>query len=124
MIPIVAIVGGFYSTVMVSDTYQTELRYRKSGADAEQALGAIRVVKAFGQEDRETREFNKHLKRSNRTIGTQAIMKGLASGLIETMSYLLTAICMYIGSVFVREGVQNDNVDRQYRIGDANSIFY
>ena len=124
MIPIILITGGLYTTIMVSDTYQTELRYRKSGADAEQALGAIKVVKAFGQEDRETREFNKHLKRSNRTIGTQAIMKGLASGLIETMSYLLTAICMYIGSVFVREEVQNDNVDRQYRIGDANSIFY
>ena len=108
---------------MVNDTYQTELRYRKSGADAEQALGAIKVVKAFGQEERETKNFNKHLKRGNRTSGRQAIMKGFASGMLETMVYTMTTLCHYIGAVFVREGVQNDNVDRQYRMGDVNSIF-
>ena len=124
MIPIVAIVGGFYSTVMVSDTYQTELRYRKSGADAEQALGAIRVVKAFGQEDRETREFNKNLKRSNRTAGTQAIMKGFASGMLETLTYTLTVLCLFIGSTMVREGVENNNANRNYRMGDVDGCFY
>ena len=89
--------GGFYTTIMVKDAYQTELRYRKSGADSEQALGAIKVVKAFGQENRETKNFNKNLKRGNRTSCRQAVMKGLASGLLETMTYLMTAMLLYIG---------------------------
>ena len=123
MFPVIAVIGGFYTTVMVSDAYKTELRYRKSGAYAEQALGSIKVVKAFGQEVRETKDYNKHLNRGNRTAGKQAVMKGLASGLLETLTYILTVISLFIGATFVREGVDNDNVGREYRMGDIFGCF-
>lgn len=123
MFPVIVVIGGFYTTVMVSDAMKTELRYRKSGAQAEQAIGAIKVVKAFGQEEREIKDYNYHLRKGNATATSQAVLKGLACGLLETLSYILTFISVFIGATFCREGVYNDNVDRDYRMGDVFGIF-
>jgi len=35
--------------------------YARSGGEAEQALNAIRIVKAFGQESHEASKFKRHL---------------------------------------------------------------
>jgi len=123
MFPIFIVIGGFYTTIMVRDAYQTELRYRKSGALAEQAIGSIKVVKAFGQEDRETKAYNRHLYSREASGRQQAILKGLASGLLETLTYILTLISLFIGATFVRESVYNDNVSRDYRMGDIFGCF-
>ena len=123
MFPVLVVIGGFYTTIMVGDAQKTELRYRKSGAYAEQAIGSIKVVKAFGQEERETKDYNKHLNTGNKTASKQASMKGLASGLLETLTYILTFISLFIGATFCREGVYNDNVSRDYRMGDIFGVF-
>lgn len=123
MFPVFIVIGGFYTTIMVGDAYKTEVRYRKSGAFAEQAIGAIKVVKAFGQEERETALYNKHLDGSAGSAETQALLKGLASGFLETLTYILTVISLFIGSIFVRENLRNDNVSREYRMGDIFGCF-
>jgi len=118
------VIGGFYANIVVREAYQTELRYRKSGAIAEQALGSIKVVKAFGQEDRETKNYNRHLYSREASGRNQAILRGLSMGLLDILQYLWTFVNMLIGAIFVREAVYNDNVDRDYRMGDTYGCFY
>jgi len=123
MIPILLTIGGIFNTIMVRDAYKNELRYCKSNSNAEQALTSIRVVKAFNQEDKETKIYNKHLTHSKASETQQALLKGFGIGLIETFLYLVAFINTLIGCTFVRQNVYNDNVDRDYRIGDVYGIY-
>ena len=59
------------------------MRYQKSGAYAEQTLGTIQVVKAFGQKKAEIDLYNIELNKTSASGKIQAILVGFANGLIE-----------------------------------------
>ena len=112
------VAGGFYASIMINDTQATEINYSKCNAHAEETLGAVKVVKAFGQESKEVIEFNDRLDSGHHSATTQAIKKGFGAGLIESILYLSAAIGYSIGGVFINEDVNNFNTDREYRMGD------
>lgn len=63
---------------------ETEKAFEKGGADAEEALHAIRVVKAFGQESLEIEKFDYHLKERTSADKKQSIFYGLIKALLVT----------------------------------------
>ena len=105
VIPLFIIVGLIYGVIMMRDSYHSEMRYQKSGAHAEQALSAIKVVKAFGQEKSEIDSYNYELDKTSASGKIQAILVGFANGLIELLIYFLTAFSLFVGAMFVKERV-------------------
>lgn len=101
------------------DVYQAELRYQKSGSFAEQALSSIKVVKAFGQENKEVQIYNEQLDKQKHSGKFQAVLLGFSVGVLEIVVYLLTLFCLLVGSLFVIERVYNDNPGRDYTMGDV-----
>lgn len=81
--------------------------YGQSAGYADQALNAIRVVVAFGQEQKEVKNYSKYLHRA-RTEGMKMhcqnaiAMAALFSSIFGTYAY-----SFYLGSVWVGNSIQN-----------------
>jgi len=62
----IAIIVCFYQLNIISKAEKREREeFEMSGNDAEQAINAIRVVKAYGQESSEIARFESHLTSGN-----------------------------------------------------------
>jgi ABC-type multidrug transport system fused ATPase/permease subunit len=75
--------------------------FKESGAASEQAISAIKVVKAFGQEEHEIKRFEKHLMKSSINITKQAWLFALSKALMESMFYIVSIFSLSIGGIFV-----------------------
>ena len=82
-----------------------EAVFIKSGASAEEAIRAIKVVKAFGQEQDEVYRFEKHLSKYDHKATKQAWLYGAAKGALESALYLVPAYGLLIGGIFVASEV-------------------
>ena len=97
---------------------EIEKAYEKSGADAEQALMSIRVVKAFGQESAEIQKYTYHLNKTDKNVNKFSFLFGVTWGLVDSMTYIIQAYSLLIGGFFIAGSVTNRNVDRIYNMSD------
>jgi len=82
------------------------------------------VVAAFGQEEKETRNYYKYLHRA-RTAGIKTHCRGSMSMAMFFASIFGTyAYSFYIGSVFIYRGVNNTTYNRIYSAGDILACFF
>jgi ATP-binding cassette, subfamily B, bacterial len=83
-----------------------ELKRLESGAMGvvQEVLGNLRVVKAFGQEDRETSRFRARSRESARSRVRLALAENVFGGLIGMTTALGTALTLVIGITHVRSG--------------------
>lgn len=66
-ITIFAVPGGIFQSYIDERTEASEKEiFNLSGSDSQQALSSIKVVKAFGQENKEIARFQRHLEADNR----------------------------------------------------------
>jgi len=70
----------------------------------QEVLGNLRVVKAFGQEDRETSRFRARSRESARSRVRLALVENVFGGLIGMTTALGTALTLVIGITHVRSG--------------------
>ena len=73
-------------------------------AVVQEVLGNLRVVKAFGQEDRETSRFRARSRESARARIRLALVENVFGGLIGMTTALGTALTLVIGITHVRSG--------------------
>ena len=104
-IPYTLAVGGFQNYTIEKETDQDEIIYKKSGADAEQSLGSIKIVKAFGREAEEEHKYIKHLEVNEEIQNSYSKRYGLSFGLVETLRYLLPCYFFLIGGIFIVDQV-------------------
>jgi ATP-binding cassette subfamily B protein len=71
----------------------------------QETLGALRVVKAFGQEDRQTGEFVRQAGEGVRAKVRLAAVEGVAGVLVGLTTGLGMALVVYVGVSHVRDGV-------------------
>jgi ATP-binding cassette subfamily B protein len=83
-----------------------EVKRLESGAMGvvQEVLGNLRVVKAFGQEDRETSRFRARSRESARSRVRMALVENVFGGLIGMTTALGTALTLVIGITHVRSG--------------------
>jgi len=99
--------GAFQSyAISKGDTIEDWI-FIKSGASAEQALTAIKVVKAFGQEQHEVYNFERHLSKYDHIATKQAWLYGVGKGVLESSLYLASAYGFFIGGIFVASEVSD-----------------
>ena len=99
--------GAFIETSFAKWQAIGEEAYLKGGIQAEESLNAIKVVKAFGQEDKCTRDFDSHLEKKHDKIMGMAWLYGSAFGALETLSYVSISYPLLIGAFFISEEVSH-----------------
>lgn len=95
--------------------------YGQSAGYAEQALNAIRVVQAFGQEETEIRNYDRHLNKA-RTIGLKThIRSATALGSFTFVLFAFYSYGFYVGSWLITKQIYNENAGATYISGDILS---
>lgn len=98
--------------------------YGQSAGYADQALNAIRVVVAYGQEEKEVKNYAKYLARA-RAAGIKTHCKGaLTMALFFASIFGTYAYAFYLGSVWIYHDFHNDTFGRVYTAGDILSCFF
>ncbi|XP_070326213.1 phosphatidylcholine translocator ABCB4 isoform X2 [Odocoileus virginianus] len=90
--------------------------YAKAGAVAEEALGAIRTVIAFGGQKRELERYQKHLENAKRIGIKKAISASISMGTAFLLIYASYALAFWYGSTLV--------IAKEYTIGNAITVFF
>ena len=112
--PFILVTSYLLTMVMQQGYFDNLAAYSKSGGYAEQALNAIRIVAAYGQESRELDNYCKHLDTA-RTAGLKTFAKSAASyALFTFVMFACYSYNFYFGGIFVRDNVQNDIRGRSY----------
>lgn len=97
--------GGFQGAILDEHETQDERAYSRGGGDAEQALRAVKVVKAFGMEEHENKKFESHLEERKKYTKDHAFRYGISFGLIETITYWCQSYAFLIGGFFIADQV-------------------
>lgn len=98
--------------------------YGQSAGYADQALNAIRVVAAYGQEEKEVRNYTKYLERA-RVAGVKTHCQGaFAMSLFFASIFGTYAYSFYLGSVWIYYDIWNNTYSRTYSAGDILCCFF
>uniref|UniRef100_A0A8D0WUE8 Phosphatidylcholine translocator ABCB4 n=1 Tax=Sus scrofa TaxID=9823 RepID=A0A8D0WUE8_PIG len=90
--------------------------YAKAGAVAEEALGAIRTVIAFGGQSKELERYQKHLENAKKIGIKKAISANISMGIAFLLIYASYALAFWYGSTLV--------ISKEYTIGNAMTVFF
>lgn len=98
--------------------------YAKCDGLANQALGNIKVVAAFGQEEREIKKYEENLIKARKSGIKNHCQSAANLGFFLSLNFFQNAFAFYIGSWFVQEKVLNENTGKPYTTGDILTCFY
>lgn len=122
--PVIGVCGYAYNLSMTAGSSKNLVAYSQSAGYAEQAMSAIRVVIAFGQENTEVQNYTKYLERARvASIKNHRIVAICVGGMYWCI-YCLYSYAFWIGSLFVEEQVHNDNMNKPYSAGDVIGCFF
>lgn len=124
MFPALGISGALFAQVMASGTAGSLKAYAQSAGYAEQALSAIRVVAANGQERTEIRLYNKFLDRVKESSMKNHFKGAVSFSLVWFSMYSAYSYALYVGSWFIENEIKNALFDRVYNSGDILLIFF
>jgi ABC-type multidrug transport system fused ATPase/permease subunit len=115
---------GFLIFVLTMGYKKGERAFKASSVKAEQALGNIKIVSAYGQEHLEEERFVQHLQEAKETSIRFHFISALGYALNNSAFLLLMSLMLFLGGIFVVENVHNDVRGRNYTGGDVISIFF
>lgn len=122
--PFMMTITSFLGKVMQGGFKENMKAYGQSAGYAEQALNAIRVVAAYGQEEKELKNYERYLDRA-RKAGVKTHCRGsLAVALFFSVMFSSYAYSFYIGSVWIEHDIINSTYNRPYRAGEVLSCFF
>ncbi|XP_021353533.1 multidrug resistance protein 1-like isoform X2 [Mizuhopecten yessoensis] len=101
--PLLGVAAGAMSKIMASMSSKELSAYAKAGAVAEEVLGSVRTVVAFGGERKECQRYNKHLKEA-RDIGVKkSLGNGLSFGVTYMLIFLTDSLGFWYGAKLTRD---------------------
>ncbi|KAL5007420.1 hypothetical protein ScPMuIL_016226 [Solemya velum] len=115
--PLLVASGGIMTKLMASFTEKELKAYSRAGAIAEEVLGAIRTVVAFGGQEKECKRYNKNLTEARNLGMKKGITNGVSMGIIWFAEYSSYALGFWYGGKLVREA-------EGYSIGDVLIVFF
>jgi ABC-type multidrug transport system fused ATPase/permease subunit len=99
------IIGGAQNIVIQKLTKKNEEAYLKGGADAEQSLSSIKIVKAYNQEALELDKFRTHLGAKDEEMLKGSYVYGLTQGLIAAIFQICRAYSFIVATALVLNNV-------------------
>lgn len=122
--PLLGLSTALMGKVLAQGSQETMKAYGQSAGYADQALNAIRVVVAYGQEEKEVKNYSKYLDRA-RKAGIKTHCRGAFTMALFFASIFGTyAYAFYMGSVWIYNDIYNDTFERTYTAGDILSCFF
>ncbi|XP_023591819.1 phosphatidylcholine translocator ABCB4 [Trichechus manatus latirostris] len=114
--PILGLSAAVWAKILSTFTDKELAAYAKAGAVAEEALGAIRTVIAFGGQNKELERYQKHLENAKEIGIKKAISANISLGIAFLLIYASYALAFWYGSTLV--------ISREYTIGNAMTVFF
>lgn len=105
VVPVLLVLSGAVRRRLRAQARQLKRLDASVLAVIQETLGALRVVKAFGQEDRQSRQFARQAGAGLRAKVRLALVEGAAGVLVGLTTALGMALVVYVGVSHVREGV-------------------
>uniref|UniRef100_A0A8C9CK48 Phosphatidylcholine translocator ABCB4 n=1 Tax=Phocoena sinus TaxID=42100 RepID=A0A8C9CK48_PHOSS len=112
--PILGLSTAVWAKVSFSD--KELAAYAKAGAVAEEALGAIKTVIAFGGQNRELKRYQKHLENAKKIGIKKAISANISMGIAFLLIYASYALAFWYASTLV--------IAKEYTVGNAMTVFF
>lgn len=122
--PLVFLATHFLTVAMQSGFSSNLKSYGQSAGYAEQALNAIRVVQAFGQEHLEVMNYDKYLGRARATGIRTHIKTASAIACFFFVMFGYYAYAFYTGSYLITKQIKNSQSGEPYTSGDILSCFF
>ncbi|KAK3108334.1 hypothetical protein FSP39_005774 [Pinctada imbricata] len=116
--PLLAVTGWIMNKAMSSMTDKELAAYAKAGAIAEEVLGAIRTVVAFGGQEKESQRYKKHLDEAKAFGIKKGLTNGWTVGLIWLIMFAAYGLGFWYGAKLTRDD-PNDNT-----IGSVIIVFF
>ncbi|XP_075414576.1 phosphatidylcholine translocator ABCB4 [Tenrec ecaudatus] len=114
--PILGLSAAVWAKILSAFTDKELAAYAKAGAVAEEALGAVRTVIAFGGQKKELERYQKHLENAKKIGIKKAISANISMGIAFLLIYASYALAFWYGSTLV--------ISREYTIGNAMTVFF
>ncbi|EFB22674.1 hypothetical protein PANDA_001850, partial [Ailuropoda melanoleuca] len=114
--PILGLSTAVWAKILSAFSDKELAAYAKAGAVAEEALGAIRTVIAFGGQNKELERYEKHLENAKKIGIKKAISANISMGIAFLLIYASYALAFWYGSTLV--------ISKEYTIGNAMTVFF
>ncbi|XP_049995746.1 phosphatidylcholine translocator ABCB4 [Alexandromys fortis] len=114
--PILGLSTAVWAKILSTFSDKELAAYAKAGAVAEEALGAIRTVIAFGGQNKELERYQKHLENAKKIGIKKAISANVSMGIAFLLIYASYALAFWYGSTLV--------ISKEYTIGNAVTVFF
>ncbi|XP_008587624.1 PREDICTED: multidrug resistance protein 3 isoform X2 [Galeopterus variegatus] len=114
--PVLGLSTAIWAKILSAFSDKELAAYAKAGAVAEEALGAIRTVIAFGGQNKELQRYQKHLENAKKIGIKKAISANISMGIAFLLIYASYALAFWYGSTLV--------ISREYTIGNAITVFF
>ena len=121
-LPVIVISRGLTATATKRLALSSQAMYAKAGAVAEEVLGGIRTVAAFGQEQRESERFDSFLHQGRKEGTKVAIQVGLSTALMLGSMFACYGLALYIGGLLIENNTYNSSTGSSYQGGDIYVI--
>ncbi|XP_053528768.1 ATP-dependent translocase ABCB1 isoform X2 [Artibeus jamaicensis] len=114
--PVLGLSAALWAKVLSTFTNKELCAYAKAGAVAEEVLGAIRTVIAFGGQKKELERYNRNLEEAKRIGIRKAITANISMGAAFLIMYASYALAFWYGTTLVLSG--------EYSIGQVLTVFF
>ena len=118
MFPATIVTVTFLTIILQRGYKASYLAFKKSAAQAEQAISAIKVVAACVQEEKEIRNFESHLMEARKAGIKTHFCSGVGYAMNNAIFLLCTSYAMYIGALFVDKEIKKSD-GTIYTAGDT-----
>ncbi|XP_065930084.1 ATP-dependent translocase ABCB1 isoform X2 [Magallana gigas] len=115
--PVLAGVAVLMSKLMSMTSSKELSAYAKAGSVAEEVLGAIRTVAAFGGQTKECNRYNGHLDEAKKSGIKKGITVGWSTGLVFLVVFCAYGLGFWYGAKLIRE-------DDDYRVSNVLIVFF
>uniref|UniRef100_A0A8C0X4V2 Phosphatidylcholine translocator ABCB4 n=1 Tax=Castor canadensis TaxID=51338 RepID=A0A8C0X4V2_CASCN len=113
--PLLGLSAAVWAKILSAFSDKELAAYAKAGALAEEALGAIRTVIAFGGQNKELERYQKHLENAKK-VGIKKAIANISMGIAFLLIYASYALAFWYGSTLV--------ISKAYTIGNAVTVFF
>ncbi|NXD36010.1 MDR1 protein, partial [Copsychus sechellarum] len=114
--PVLGLSAALWAKVLSAFTDKEQAAYAKAGAVAEEVLGAIRTVIAFGGQEKEIKRYHKNLEDAKQIGIRKAITANISMGAAFLLIYASYALAFWYGTTLIL----NDD----YTIGKVLTVFF
>ncbi|CAJ1974513.1 unnamed protein product [Sphenostylis stenocarpa] len=102
VVPLILIIGATYTKKMNSISTSKMLFHSEATSMIEQTISQIKTVYAFVGESSATKSFTENMEKQYIISKGEALVKGVGTGMLQTVSFCSWALIVWVGAVVVR----------------------